>query len=79
MADISITVPDSVVTRVLDAFASRFGYATNKNANETRAQFAKRMLAGMVKQIVVAEEANAAANTAYDSAATSATTDISVS
>jgi hypothetical protein len=41
MATISITVPDAVVPRLLDAFCARHGYTgTDENGNpQTKAQF----------------------------------------
>lgn len=72
MASISVTIPDAVLPRVLNAFASRYGYlATLTNADdqpvanpETKAQFAKRMLAEHIKRVVREEEAIAAELTA---------------
>lgn len=56
MAQISITIPDEHVTRVLDAFASRFRYDQNKLEGETKPQFAKRMLAEQIRLITLREE-----------------------
>lgn len=78
MANIQITIPDAVINRVLDAFAARFNYDTAKLENETKGQFAKRMVGVMVKEIVIEEEQKKAANTAYDAARAAATTDISI-
>lgn len=39
MATVSITIPDPVLTRVLDAFAAAYGY--NPATDGTKAAFAK--------------------------------------
>jgi len=52
MADITITIPDAKVPVVLDAFAQQFGYDQSKLENETKAEFAKRMLISRIKAFV---------------------------
>lgn len=53
MAQITINVPDNVVNDLLDAFATKFDYNSNKLENETRAQFGRRKLADYAKAIYV--------------------------
>ena len=72
MAQITISINDNDVSRVLDAFETKFGYQSqvpdgdgNPIPNpESRVQFAKRMLAVEIKRIVKREEARAAADIA---------------
>ena len=49
MAQISISIPDLNIQEALDAFAWRHEYDRNKRGNETKAQFAKRIVAQNVK------------------------------
>ena len=42
MADIELNIPQ--LARVVDGIANRFAYEQRKNENETKGQFAKRML-----------------------------------
>jgi hypothetical protein len=51
MADITITINDAHVTRVVDAFAIFYDYINEGQEDETKAQFAKRMLAWHAKLI----------------------------
>lgn len=70
MATISITIPDAALARVIDAFANQYNYSAYLDEEETipnpetAAQFAKRMIAEYAKNVLVAHEANAAADTA---------------
>jgi len=66
MADITLTIDDAHVSRVLDAFASRYKYETNKLEGETKAQFAKRMLAEWIKLTTLREERRVARDAAED-------------
>ena len=52
MANITITIPDDKVTLVLDSMASFYKYDEIKLENETKAQFAKRMIINKLKSIV---------------------------
>ena len=52
MAEITITIPDEYVSDGLDAFAHQFNYDQTKNANESKAIFAKRMVIDNMKKIV---------------------------
>lgn len=62
MATITITIQDSVLNRVLDAFATYFNY--NVVTDGTKAAFAKKQLIIWATNIVKSTERNTAANTA---------------
>jgi hypothetical protein len=64
MANITITIPDANLPRIIDGFAVRYDYTRNLLVGETKAQFAKRMLIAMIKQSVIDSEADAARRTA---------------
>lgn len=70
MASITVTIPDAYAQRVLDAIAGTYGF--DPNDGFTKAQFAKQYLAGAIKQILIAYEGTAAAETARLSAITNA-------
>lgn len=53
MADITITIPDTHATWAIDALCDFGGYDENQLEGETRAQFAKRMIALKVKGITL--------------------------
>jgi hypothetical protein len=48
------------LSRIVDAFASAYGYDDNKLANETKADFARRMVRRYIVEIVKAQEQAAA-------------------
>ncbi len=48
MANINITIPDLNISEALDAFAWKYDYERNQRS-ETKAQFAKRIVAQSVK------------------------------
>ena len=52
MAKITIDIPDKDIPEVIKSFEWCFKYSKNKRDNETKAQFAKRMLAREVKHIL---------------------------
>lgn len=83
MAQITITIPDSVATRVLNDLAQRFNYSPTLEDGspnpETKAQFAKRKLIEMIKQACKEAEVQNAANSAATTAAASVDTDIQLS
>ena len=82
MATLSITIPDSIATRVNNAIATAYGYKETIDGQpnpQTKAQFSKAKVIELIKEIVRAQEAKAAANTAYDSAVTAANTEITLS
>lgn len=73
----SLTVPDADRSRVLDAFAVRYGYqndipdgsgGTMPNP-ETRGQFAKRMVSDYIRQVVREAEVDGASRAAAAAAA----------
>lgn len=83
--DITISFDNSLTTRVLDAFAAVYNYQEfldppfNQVSNpETKAQFAKRMLANHVKDVVRSHEANTAGETARKGAKDRADTEVDV-
>lgn len=69
MAQITITIPDAVVQRVLDAFAYRFGYDNVPDPKPTKAAFAKAALVGEIRAITRDHEKMVAAQTASDAVA----------
>lgn len=82
MAQITVTIPDAVLPRVLAAFAASYGYQATMPGGapnpQTQAQFAKQKLADYVKAVVTAYEASQAAEGARTSAVNTANTDIAV-
>lgn len=70
MAQITFTIPDAALSRVLDAIAAHKGYANNHLPSETKAQFAKRMVKETVKRWAVEGEVSAGGNTIRLSAET---------
>ncbi len=69
-ADVTVTIPDPEVTRVLNAIASVNGYTgvNPQGGAESKAQFAKRMLRTWIIAQVRAAEGNAAADSARTTA-----------
>lgn len=60
---VSINIPDAVVSRVVEAMAVRYGWTTESGLTKT--QFAKRVLTNLLKETVKMHEgqiASAAAN-----------------
>lgn len=79
MATITISIPASITTRVIDGVSGQYGYQTliNGEANpETKTQFATRMARTWVKESVKAYEATLAANNAKNSAIVAAEAEI---
>lgn len=76
MATISITVPDAVQTRVVDAICARKGYVAGQG--QTKAQFVKAQIALFIKNEVKSYEAEQAAKTAFETAQTAAETDLAI-
>jgi hypothetical protein len=66
MANITLTIPDASIGRIVDGMCNQFNYSTMKQAAETKAQFAKRMLVEMVKNAVLSSEVQAAKVAAID-------------
>jgi hypothetical protein len=70
MAAMTFTIPDAVLSRVLDGFAKRNGF-TGKAPDgsvESKAQFLKRLVGQFVKDAVVAQESLDASAVAGDAA-----------
>lgn len=76
MAQVSITIPDAVLSRVLDAIATAYSY--NSATDGTKAQFARRQLALWVMNTVRSVEANLAAETSRQTALTRADAEVVV-
>lgn len=70
MANITITIPDANLSRVIDGFATRYEYNTFKQGAETKAQFAKRMLIASIKRAVIEGEAEIAKGIATNTSTT---------
>lgn len=89
MANITLTIPDAILQRVIDAAAQRNGYqatvpdptnlpdGTRPNP-ESKQQFAKRMLAAVLKDWVKAVETQAAASTAASTAGNKVDNEITI-
>jgi hypothetical protein len=76
MADITITVPNAVLSRVLDAIAARNGYIAAVHG--TKAQFAKSLIIAWIKREVKGYEAGLASESAINTANASVDNDISI-
>lgn len=74
MASITVTVPDAVAPRVLDAVAATHGW--DANTGITKAQFAKKWLADQLKDTVRNYEIGQAQATARATAEATVDTDI---
>lgn len=74
MAQITVTIPDAVLPRVLDAFAVRYGW--NAAGGQTKAQFAKAKLIDFTRDVVRLHETATAAETARSAASAGVDTDI---
>jgi len=66
MASITITIPNAVKDRVLDAIAARHGY--DSGTDGTKAQFAKSVIALWAKRITVEYESSLGGKLAGDTA-----------
>ena len=58
--DIKLTIPDDKLTEVIDALCSAYNYDERKTKDETKAQFAKRMIIEFVKEVVKDNRVNKA-------------------
>jgi hypothetical protein len=72
-ADVTITIPDPQLSRVLDGIATSSNYDAYKLPAETKAQFARRMMIAWVKAQVLQAEQRAARIQADASAEASVT------
>lgn len=75
MASISVTVPDAIVTRVLDAICDTYDY--RGPIDGTKAQFAKKQVAEHIRRLVTSYEARQASEAAAQAAADAAAADLS--
>ena len=66
MATITITIPDAVVPRVLAAVCNTYNY--DPAGGQTQAQFAKQIVAGMLREIVASYEGRQARQAAEEAA-----------
>ena len=74
MATIVLTIPDAVVGRVLAAFKSAYNY--DAATDGPQGAFVKSKLVGFIREVVAAEEANAAAEAARQAAVIAAQTEV---
>lgn len=83
MAQITITIPDAVATRVIDGFCKRYNYPPTLEDGtpnpETKAQFAKRKVLEFIKRAVQEAEVEDARNAAAEEASASVENDIVLS
>lgn len=85
--DITITIPDNMVTRVIDGVAGQNNYQETVQDDdgyeipnpETKGQFVKRMVRQYLKENVKAWEANQAASSARIAAIAAVEADIQLS
>ncbi len=77
MATININIPDAVLPRVLDAFATAYNYNAEKDG--ARAAFVKAQIARFVTEVVRANEAEVAVNSARNAASAKSNTEIVIS
>lgn len=59
MAQLTITIPDAQLTRVLDAFAAVYGY--DPASGQTPAEFARARVRWFMREVVKTHEATLAA------------------
>lgn len=83
MATISLTIPDAVIQRVLDALTGTYGYRVTLDDGspnpQTKTQFAKAVVADYVKKIVRQWEAQQAGQTAFNAAANDVDLNVTIS
>jgi len=79
MAQITINIPNGVVSRVEDAFATKFkytGFLADGTTPQTKAEFAKAQLVKYITNIVKIQESQDAATAAQQAAIANATSTI---
>ena len=76
MASITITIPDPVAARVVDAMAVR--YAWTADTGLTKTQFAKRVLVNLLKETVRMHEGQIASAAAAQVAGTAVDNEIDI-
>lgn len=84
MATVSITIPDAVAARVMDAIAAVYGYldpetGQPKVPGQTKAQFTKEVVKTFVKNVVRQHEAQQLSEAARQSALSAVETEINLS
>ncbi len=87
MASISVTIPNPVLSRILDAFAAEYNRpdtVLNEQGEqvsnpESEADFAKRKVMEYIKSVTKSYEAKAAAETARQAALDAAESEITLS
>lgn len=57
---LSINIPEAKAERLVNAFCNHFSYEADKKATETKKQFVKRQIIGLIKGIVITQEASEA-------------------
>lgn len=79
MATITLTIPNGVTNRVLDAISTKYGYTgflANGTTPQTKAEFVKAWIVRQIMTAVKEQEANTAAATAASNANADADTNI---
>lgn len=84
MATLTITIPDAVAPRVLDAVAARHGYLDETTGlprvpGQTKAQFAREVIKTYLKETTKAHEAETAQASARAAAIAAAESEINLS
>lgn len=75
MATVSVTIPDAVLSRVLDSFATAYGWTADDG---TKAAFAKKCVARYVMEVARSQEVLTASTAARTAAADKAAAEIAV-
>jgi hypothetical protein len=76
MAQVTLTIPDTCIQRVLDGFAASGGF--DPTTGETKPQFLKRKLKELIISYVKAYESNLAATSARITSEASVDQDVSI-
>jgi hypothetical protein len=77
MATMTITIPDAIAQRVVEAVCARHGYDPDNPDHGSKTAFAKQQLILWLRTTTVEYEAEVAAKTAQNEAATVAQAEIS--
>ena len=78
MAQLIVNIPDAQVPRVQDAYCGTYDYDANKQAGETKLQFAKRAHAQHTKELVTRWESSRAADQARADAEAAAESEVTI-
>lgn len=76
MATVSVTIPDAIAPRVLNAICTAYNYDAAKDG--TKPQFAKAVVARFLQEVTTAVEANAAAEAARKTAAEAVASEVAI-